>query len=209
MRPQAAPSLSRAPPLHASAPARPSAPPGVSLGGYSTAVEAAVVYDWEKSDFYARDAAIVDTSPQKPNPRTLLRSVGSRPKNPRDRFIHTEGLVAKDYLPPPIYPGRHGHGVVTSYLSDQNHYIRDEAKLRGRPLEASSASLSPLRKPGSREPSFIEGDSVEEGSLNEANESGRGRRQLVIDYPKHFPTGKPSTITSTNLKLLREAASHH
>ena len=42
----------------------------------------------------------------------------------------TQAVVAKDYLPPPIYPGAYGHGVVTSYLADQNQFIRDEAVLK-------------------------------------------------------------------------------
>jgi hypothetical protein len=42
----------------------------------------------------------------------------------------TQAVVAKDFLPPPIYPGAYGHGVVTSYLADQNQFIRDEAVLK-------------------------------------------------------------------------------
>jgi hypothetical protein len=46
-----------------------------------------------------------------------------------------QAVVAKDFLPPPIYPGAYGHGVVTSYL------IRDEAVLK-QVRYGSSLSLS-------------------------------------------------------------------
>jgi hypothetical protein len=52
-----------------------------------------------------------------------------------------QAVVAKDFLPPPIYPGAYGHGVVTSYLADQNQFIRDEAVLK-QVRYGSSLSLS-------------------------------------------------------------------
>jgi hypothetical protein len=59
----------------------------------------------------------------------------------------------------------------------------------------------------SREASFAEGDSVEgEGSADES--SAAIKRQIVIDYPKHFPKGKPSTVTTINPKLMREAGGY-
>ena len=56
----------------------------------------------------------------------------------------TQAVVAKDFLPPPIYPGAYGHGVVTSYLADQNQFIRDEAVLK-QVRYGSSLSLSLAR----------------------------------------------------------------
>eukprot|EP00802_Teleaulax_amphioxeia_P005873 Tamp_05877.p1 GENE.Tamp_05877~~Tamp_05877.p1 ORF type:complete len:818 (-),score=285.58 Tamp_05877:401-2806(-) len=121
----------------------PGAIPGLIATGLlpaqpTAAVEAevaeAAVYDWEKTEFYEKDKRLVglpdDQRTKKPDAKVRERSVGVRPKNPRDRFIFPEAVVARDYLPPPIYPGAYGHGVVTSYLADQNQFIRDEAVLK-------------------------------------------------------------------------------
>jgi hypothetical protein len=109
-----------------------------------------VVYDWDKTDFYNKEMQIVaeDQRSVKPDKKAVLQSVGTRPKNPRDRFLHPHAVGAKDYLPPPIFPGAYGHGVVTSYLADQNQFIRDEAMLKQRlnaSLASPNTSLSPLK----------------------------------------------------------------
>jgi hypothetical protein len=53
----------------------------------------------------------------------------------------------------------------------------------------------------------VEGESAEgEGSADEGNAAAK--RQTVIDYPKHFPKGKPSTVTTINPKLMRDAGSY-
>lgn len=134
---------------------------GAPMAAQTAAVEAevaeTVVFDWEKTDFYDKEKQIVpeDQRSLKPDKKAVLKSVGARPKNPRDRFIHPHAVVASNYLPPPIFPGAYGHGVVTSYLADQNHFIRDEAMLKQRHnaslLDASASSpsntlsLSPLK----------------------------------------------------------------
>ena len=134
---------------------------GAPMAAQTAAVEVevaeTVVFDWEKTDFYDKEKQIVpeDQRSLKPDKKAVLKSVGARPKNPRDRFIHPHAVVASNYLPPPIFPGAYGHGVVTSYLADQNHFIRDEAMLKQRHnaslLDASATSpsntlsLSPLK----------------------------------------------------------------
>jgi hypothetical protein len=71
-----------------------------------------------------------------------------------------------------------------------------------------SCVLRTLPSPGdSREASFVDSESAKgEGSADEGNAAVK--RQTVIDYPKHFPKGKPSTVTTINPKLMRDAGGY-
>lgn len=79
--------------------AMPGLVPGLLAGGAAVSsakvdakVEEAIVYDWEKTEFYEKDKQIVpeDQRSLKPDATFFQRSVGTRPKNPRDRFIHPQ-----------------------------------------------------------------------------------------------------------------------
>lgn len=37
---------------------------------------------------------------------------------------------------------------------------------------------------------------------------GAAKRRILVDYPKNFPRGKPSTVTTNNAKLMREAGNY-
>lgn len=77
---------------------------------------------------------------RKPDPQTMLQSVGPRVKNPRARHQYPEVVQSKGHLPPPIFPGVHGHGVVTSYLGADNQF-RDTLGGSLSPLKMQNSSM--------------------------------------------------------------------
>lgn len=59
----------------------------------------------------------------------------------------------------------------------------------------------------SGEGSFVEGESVQgDGSVDDS--FGAAKRPILVDYPKNFPKGKPSTVTTVNPKLMRDAGNY-
>ena len=91
---------------------------------------------------------------RKPDPTTILQSVGPRVKNPRARHQYPEVVQSKEKLPPPIFPGVHGHGVVTSYLGADNQF-----------RDTLGGSLSPLKNQDSSQ-------NLGDSSLNNSRSRG-------------------------------------
>jgi len=163
----------------------------VPAGGEGLA-QAVQVYDWDRSDWKVEGGGIVEDALaiRKPDPTTMLQSVGPRVKNPRARHQYPEVVQSKEKLPPPIFPGVHGHGVVTSYLGADNQF-----------KDTLGGSLSPLKNQDS---SQNLGDSSLNNSRSRVFEAQPPGQKRVTDYKRNFPKGPASTLQAANPKLLRE-----
>lgn len=49
---------------------------------------------------------------------------------------------------------------------------------------------------------------MQEGTGEESLQLGGAQPRILVDYPKNFPKGKPSTVTTVNAKLMRDAGNY-